>query len=48
VGNTIVHTSNFLAANTIAATSINTASNGHTHPITMNIQYADVIIASKN
>jgi hypothetical protein len=34
--------------NSIGVTSNNTSGGGHTHPITMNVQYIDLILASKS
>jgi hypothetical protein len=33
---------------TAAVTSSNTSGAGHNHPITMSVQYCDIILASKN
>jgi Collagen triple helix repeat (20 copies) len=38
----------FSAANTITVTSTGTTGSAHNHPVTMAIQYLDVILASKN
>jgi hypothetical protein len=42
------YTGSFSAANSISVTSNNTGGGAHNHPITMAIQYIDVILASKN
>lgn len=47
-GNPIGGTTNVQGSVTIAVTSNNTANGAHNHPITMQIQYVDVILASKN
>jgi hypothetical protein len=41
-------TATFLGSNNITSTSNNTSGGSHNHPITMDIQYCDVILASKN
>jgi hypothetical protein len=46
-GNTITYTSSWSGTNVINST-VTAGGGAHTHPITMSIQYCDVIIASKN
>jgi hypothetical protein len=42
------YTGQFYGANTISTASNNTGGGAHSHPITLAIQYIDVILASKN
>jgi hypothetical protein len=42
------YTGGFSAANTITTTSQGTSGAAHNHPITMQMQYVDIIMASKN
>ena len=44
----ITYAGAFQGSNTINTQSNNTGGGAHNHPITMNIQYCDVILASKN
>jgi hypothetical protein len=47
-GNTITYTASWSAGNNIGVYSSGNGSGAHNHPITMAIQYIDVILASKN
>jgi hypothetical protein len=46
--NTVSYAAASSGTNTISVTSNNTSGSAHNHPITMAIQYIDVILASKN
>lgn len=46
--NSVTYTNSFSYTNTITTTSSGTAGAAHNHPITMAIQYIDIILASKN
>jgi hypothetical protein len=47
-GSSMSYTATMQGVNTITLTASNTSGSSHTHPLTMSVQYIDVILCSKN